>query len=166
MRTWTTLEEKLMKEQYPTADLLELADRLGRSVEGVRRKATRLGLRRAVDRSYASRNRGWTPEEDAFMRAHYNRDMTPGEIAKKLGRTRRAVAQHAYKTGLSKPAEKSINRVFNPDAELRLAIFTSLLVIAQDEPNKERGWQWRLAEDVRAGKYDDMRVTVYEGEAS
>ena len=60
LRYWTSDEDLLLRELGP--DYAEIARRLGRSVESVRKRAGRLSITRTTER--------WTKAEDDTLRAH------------------------------------------------------------------------------------------------
>ncbi len=58
-----------------------------------------------------SQRRDWTPYDDHILKTNMD-NMTHAEIAKRLGRTKRAIDQRVQKLGLSK---KRPNRKFTPE---------------------------------------------------
>jgi hypothetical protein len=46
MRRWTTEDESLLEELYPTTDYATLSSMLGRSISAIENKASRMGLRK------------------------------------------------------------------------------------------------------------------------
>ena len=98
MRTWTNEQLAILDSEYPTADLKELAGRLGKTHEAIKAKALIRKLKRSPD------VRVWSPEKRQKLIALYP-DHTNLEIASMLGSTESAVAGMAFKLKLRKSAE-------------------------------------------------------------
>lgn len=98
MRTWTNEHLAILDSEYPTADLKELATRLGKTLEAIKAKALIRKLRRSPD------VRVWSPGKRQKLIALYP-DHTNLEIASILGSTESAVAGMAFKLNLRKSAQ-------------------------------------------------------------
>ena len=93
MKTWTNEQLAILDSEYPTADLKELAGRLGKTLEAVKSKALIRKLKRSPD------VRVWSPDKRQKLIALYP-DHTNLEIALILGSTESAVAGMAFKLKL------------------------------------------------------------------
>lgn len=98
MKTWTNEQLAILDSEYPTADLKELAGRLGKTPEAVKSKALIRKLKRSPD------VRVWSPDKRQKLIALYP-DRTNLEIALILGSTESAVASMAFKLKLRKSAK-------------------------------------------------------------
>jgi len=98
MRTWTNEQFAILDSEYPTADLKELAGRLGKTPEAVKSKALIRKLKRSPD------VRVWSPDKRKRLIVLYP-DRTNLEIASMLGLTESAVCGMAFKLKLRKSAE-------------------------------------------------------------
>lgn len=98
MKTWSNEQLAILDSEYPTADLKELAGRLGKTPEAVKAKALIRKLKRSPD------VRVWSPVKRQKLIALYP-DHTNLEIASMLGSTESAVAGMAFKLKLRKSAE-------------------------------------------------------------
>lgn len=98
MKTWTNEQLAILDSEYPTADLKELAGRLGKTLEAVKSKALIRKLKRSPD------VRVWSPDKRQKLIALYP-DHTNLEIALILGSTESAVAGMAFKLKLRKSAK-------------------------------------------------------------
>lgn len=90
MKTWSNEQLAILDSEYPTADLKELAGRLGKTPEAVKAKALIRKLKRSPD------VRVWSPVKRQKLIALYP-DHTNLEIASMLGSTESAVAGMAFK---------------------------------------------------------------------
>ena len=98
MRTWTNEHLAILDSEYPTADLKELAGRLGKTPEAIKSKALIRKLKRSPD------VRVWSPEKRQKLIVLYP-NHTNLEIASMLGSTESAVSGMAFKLKLRKSAE-------------------------------------------------------------
>jgi len=81
MKPWMAVDDRLLRRHYATANLRELADRLGRTYVAMRCRANKIGLK-------THRKQAWTEAEKAFLRANYGPGkMTARQCAEALGRT-------------------------------------------------------------------------------
>ena len=85
MKTWTDEQLTILDSEYPTADLKELAGRLGKTLEAVKSKALIRKLKRSPD------VRVWSPERRQKLIVLYP-NHTNLEIASMLGSTESAVS--------------------------------------------------------------------------
>lgn len=84
MRPWTTGEVRRLKEAWGRWSTKRIAAELGRSVDAVTHKASRVGLE--------PRRRSWSPEDDAELLRLRADGMTVRGIALSMGTTEYAVA--------------------------------------------------------------------------
>lgn len=98
MRTWTNEHLAILDSEYPTADLKELAGRLGKTPEAIKSKALIRKLKRSPD------VRVWSPEKRQKLIVLYP-NHTNLEIASMLGSTESAVSGMAFKLKLRKSAK-------------------------------------------------------------
>jgi hypothetical protein len=98
-RGYSVGDDAAIRAAYTSsADLQELAARLGRSTGALRLRAAKLGLYRP------DRRARWSHGEDAALRDGYDSGLSCREIARELpGRTLAAVAARARKLGLGHP---------------------------------------------------------------
>ncbi|MDD3038860.1 HNH endonuclease signature motif containing protein [Bacteroides sp.] len=97
MKTWTDEQLIILDSEYPTADLKELAGRLGKTLVAIKAKALVRKLKRSPDA------RVWSPDKRQKLIALYP-DHSNLEIASMLGSTESAVAGMAFKLKLRKSA--------------------------------------------------------------
>lgn len=98
LRTWSNEQLGILDKEYPTANLSELAARLGRQVTAIRAKAKCRGLVRSSDA------RVWNSNKKERLVALYP-NHTNIEIASLLDSTESAVAAMAFKLNLRKSPE-------------------------------------------------------------
>lgn len=98
-KVWTQKMDRLLKQEFPTADLYQLAEMLGVTKGAVKSRAQKLHLQRAVNVKHI-----WTPEEDAVLRERYAESDTH-ELARQLGTSYNSTYQRANKLGLYKTHE-------------------------------------------------------------
>ena len=108
---WSRSDVELLRREYPTADLDELARRLGRKKSAVQGKASQLGVRRRVPlRHKVGVRYARTPEIDAEIRRVYQQpQLKRGQVnalAKRIGWPRWAVSTRARSLGLTIPRFK------------------------------------------------------------
>ena len=89
---WSKDEVKLLKKLYPDGGAREIAERTGRPLTSVRRRAYYMGIQ-------AREYRRWSANEVQLLKELY-RDETAQSIADKLGRTLEAVRSKARTIGL------------------------------------------------------------------
>lgn len=78
-RSWLPEETSFLTQNYHQLPVAAIAKKLNRSESGVRYKASKLGIVRAL----------WTPEEEAFVLDNRNKDR--GELGRTMGRSPNAV---------------------------------------------------------------------------
>ena len=100
MTTWTRKMVRTLKKDYPTADLNELAEKLGKSVGSIRAKAQVLRVRRA---GYKKHHK-WKKKELKMIAELYPYKSTV-EIAEMLGFTVSMIAGVAERYGMKKSHE-------------------------------------------------------------
>lgn len=92
-RYWEPRELKQLAACADTREMAVLAQRLGRTPDAVRMKATKLRL------PFTNRKRPWSKQEDRIVRREYNR--TPiDQLAAKINRTRSSVRFRAKVLGV------------------------------------------------------------------
>lgn len=97
-RTWSTEQLALLDKEYSTANLTDLAIRLGKTPVAVKGKANMRKLRRSANA------RVWIPQRIEMLRELYS-GHTNREIAKTIGVTENAVSGMAFKLKLKKSKE-------------------------------------------------------------
>ncbi|KEY59559.1 hypothetical protein [Serratia sp. DD3] len=92
---WTIRELHFVEEHYGKLPAQDIADQLGRSINGIRRVVHLLGL--------GNKSVGpWTEAEIALLHSHYKKGAGLGKIQSLLpGRTRAAIAALACKLGIT-----------------------------------------------------------------
>ena len=95
-RKWTAREEKIIRELYPTTDVLVIAKKLNRSVQAIMRRAWDLQIHKA-------RNT-WTKEDDNYIKKHYPNTPTK-KIAEHLKRSITAINIRAFDLNVKKNVE-------------------------------------------------------------
>lgn len=98
MRTWSTEQLAILDKEYPTANLSNLATRLGKTLAAVTSKAKMRRIKRSAD------IRIWTPQRIETLLELYP-ERTNHEIAKTIGVTESAVRGMAFKLKLRKSEE-------------------------------------------------------------
>lgn len=97
-KTWSNEQLAILDREYPTADLKELAQSLGKTKSAVRAKAKCRRLKRSSDVKV------WNPKKQEKLIALYP-NHTNQEIASLLGSTESAVGGRAFKLKLRKSPE-------------------------------------------------------------
>ncbi|HVZ40227.1 MAG TPA: hypothetical protein VHI13_13190 [Candidatus Kapabacteria bacterium] len=101
---WTKKQDDLLRRNYRTLPVAELAAMLSRTPHAVRNRLKLLRLLRLdVPRTSA---RAWTAKEDATMRRLYGERGCRKRLAERLGRSVPSINGRASKLGLMKPAAK------------------------------------------------------------
>lgn len=95
-RKWTAKEEKILRKEYPEADLQKLSKLLGRSVTSIQRRAWELKIHRKIN--------FWTKEEDEYVRMYYATTATK-KIATVIKRSISSINIRAFEMGISKNQE-------------------------------------------------------------
>ncbi len=97
-RRWSTDDDqRLMRLTARGSALEDVAQRLGRIPEAIRRRASRLGVQPPTPVPAPRRARRWTREEDELLRLHHA--LNPG-LAQLLGRSDAAVCRRLCTLGL------------------------------------------------------------------
>jgi hypothetical protein len=105
-RRWSTGDDqRLMRLTARGTTLEEAAQRLGRTPEAIRRRASRLAIEPPAPASAPRHARPWTPEEDELLRLHHA--LNPGRLAELLGRSDGAVCRRLCAIGLRGRAQRS-----------------------------------------------------------
>jgi hypothetical protein len=105
-RRWSTDDDlRLMRLTAQGSTLEDVAQRLGRTPEAIRRRSSRLGLARPAPASAPRHARRWTPEEDELLRLHHA--VNPARLAELLGRSDVAVCRRLCAIGLRARAQRS-----------------------------------------------------------
>ena len=89
-RRWTDKEIAFMKDYYGVLPAKEIAERLDRSYDAIRNKASELGI---------TKDNTWSDKEIALLKALYGR-MPASEIAKILDKTEAAIYHKASRLSL------------------------------------------------------------------
>lgn len=98
MKTWTDEQLAILDSEFSTANLNELAERLGKSREAIKSKALKRKLKRSPN------VRTWSPDRKEKLITLYP-DHTNLEIASILSSTESAVSGIAFKMKLRKSAK-------------------------------------------------------------
>ena len=105
-RRWSTDDDqRLMRLTARGTTLEEAAQRLGRTPEAIRRRASRLGIEPPAPAPAPRQARRWTREEDELLRLHHA--LNPGRLAELLGRSDGAVCRRLCAIGLRARAQRS-----------------------------------------------------------
>jgi len=103
-RGWTEQEVRLFEQSYPNTHNKDLAKRFGRTIYSIRKKATKLGLKKDWEGGYrlphSNPPNAWTKDEIETLKRMYYTSLNE-EIAQKLGRTLAAVGTKIRDIGLS-----------------------------------------------------------------
>ena len=95
---WTAAELAFLRENYSQMSNWAIGQQLGRSLEGVRRKAQKCGLQYQFGRPF-------TPDEDAYIRTNYETSQMR-EMVAALGRHHNSVRDRARQLGLSNATQE------------------------------------------------------------
>lgn len=109
---WTPEEDALLRRLWPALSVEQIAERIGRPVKGVYRRANRLGLTCGNQAAKVP----WTPEEDKVLKERIG-SMTYAEIGELLGRTEKSVKHRALHLSLRGGPKPRLPRL--KDAERR-----------------------------------------------
>ena len=93
-RPWSEDEIKLLKRLYQDENVQSIADKLGRSLDGVSVKASKIGLKKQGARP-------WSNQEIRLLKKLYP-SKTAQEIADQIGRPVQATRFRIFKLGLRK----------------------------------------------------------------
>ncbi len=105
-RSWSPLEDqRLVQLAARGQSLEEVAQRLGRTPEGIRRRAKRLAIAAPQPTPAPRGGRRWTREEDELLRLHHA--LNPARLAALLGRSDGAVCRRLCALGLRTTARRS-----------------------------------------------------------
>ena len=97
-KKWTKFEEELLIKEFPAKTNKELTEMFNRSEKSIIQHAHTLNL-------HKDKQTLWKNDEVDFLKNHYNVDMTPLEIAKKLKRSTSSVKGKAFSIGLADNVE-------------------------------------------------------------
>lgn len=97
-KKWTKFEEELLIKEFPAKTNKELTEMFNRSEKSIIQHAHTLNL-------HKDKQTLWKDDEVDFLKNHYNVDMTPLEIAKKLKRSTSSVKGKAFSIGLADNVE-------------------------------------------------------------
>lgn len=138
-RRWSPLEEQRLRQLTARGRTLEdVARRLGRTPEAIRRRASRLGIDPPRPASAARRAQRWTSEEDELLRLHHA--LNPARLAALLGRSDVAVCRRLCALGLRATARRSPhhpagrNADVSPSTRRRRASVDDLVLGANGPP--------------------------------
>ncbi len=94
MRGWSEDEVKQLKESYQKVDTQSLADRLGRTLGSVHRKACNIGITQRLSI--------WSSEELTLLKEIYS-NTNVMEVSERLGRSVPAIRAKAFKLKVTRP---------------------------------------------------------------
>lgn len=105
-RRWSSVEDQRLAQLTASGrSLEEIAQRLGRTPEAIRRRAKGLGIAPPRPAPAPRRTRRWTNEEDELLRLHHA--LNPARLAELLGRSDVAVCRRLCVLGLRASAGRS-----------------------------------------------------------
>ena len=105
-RRWSIQDDQRLAQLTARGATLEdVAQRLGRTPEALRRRAARLGAKPPRPAPAPRRARHWTGEEDELLRLHHA--LNPARLAELLGRSDAAVCRRLCALGLRASAQRS-----------------------------------------------------------
>ena len=105
-RRWSIHDNhRLLQLTVRGGTLEDVAQRLGRTPEAIRRHASRLGIKPPEPAPAPRHARRWTGEEDELLRLHHA--LNPGRLAQLLGRSDAAVCRRLCALGLRARAQRS-----------------------------------------------------------
>jgi hypothetical protein len=105
-RRWTNPDDQRLARLFDLELTIgDVAVRLGRTPEAVRRRAARQGIRNAHVLNASGDRRRWTPEEDQILRLHAA--LNPGRLAPLVDRSDMAVCRRLRTLGLRSKAKSS-----------------------------------------------------------
>ncbi|HAG0017507.1 TPA: AsnC family protein [Salmonella enterica] len=116
-REWTPEEEETLISLYPDRTFREIATLLGRTKAAVQFRAIRLRREGRLD----YKHKPFTPEQNAFIRAHRH-SMKLSEVAAHLGRkSRSTIANHIKRLGVTYRKYGDLNHFTKyPDSDVEL----------------------------------------------
>lgn len=105
-RRWGTREDQLLAALVARGDTLgDTAQQLGRTPEGIRRRASRLGITPPPPAPAPRRGRRWTRAEDELLRLHHA--LNPAALGELVGRSDGAVCRRLCSLGLRAGAQRT-----------------------------------------------------------
>lgn len=108
MRRWTRKEKQFLKENRKTMTNQQIADELGRSINGVQNMIGKMKIQKK-----RGGHNFWTDTEDNTVRLNYGK-FSCEDIGRAIGRTAHAVQLRASMLGLSKRTRKQVmGKVFD-----------------------------------------------------
>jgi hypothetical protein len=111
-RRWNPFDDQRLRRLTDRGiTLQDASQRLGRTPEAIRRRASRLGVRSPAPAPAPRHARRWTAEEDELLRLHHA--LNPGRLAELLGRSGVAVCRRLNAIGLRARAARSPHHPVN-----------------------------------------------------
>jgi hypothetical protein len=111
-RRWSTEEDRRLAQLSWRGDALEdVAQRLGRTPEAIRRRAARIGISSPPSAPAPRRAQRWTSEEDELLRLY--QALNPARLAQLLGRSDLSVSRRLCLLGLRARAGRSPHHPVN-----------------------------------------------------
>lgn len=136
---WTDEEDAFFRENYGKIPTAEIAKKVGRTKTAVQDRARRCGIVASRDGKHPSLT--WTPEEDAFLRAHYL-EWEARRIGNELGKTKNSVIGRANRLGLQSPKKGRI-----PPRPSQIVVSVPREVDMAGE--RQKGCQWIEGDPLR-----------------
>jgi hypothetical protein len=97
-RRWSAQDERRLVQLTVTGNTMEdVAQKLSRTPEAIRRRAARLGITPPMRARAPRGGTRWAPAEDELLRLHHA--LNPGRLAQLLGRSDSAVCQRLVCSG-------------------------------------------------------------------
>jgi transposase-like protein len=105
-RRWSAQDERRLVQLTVTGNTMEdVAQKLSRTPEAIRRRAARLGITPPMRARAPRGGTRWAPAEDELLRLHHA--LNPARLAQLLGRSDSAVCQRLGLLGLRAAAARS-----------------------------------------------------------
>lgn len=129
-KNYTKEEDKFLFDNAKDMPVKDMAEKLGRPIDGVRTRMHRLGIN--LRKLKGTEQIAWSKEEEKFLKDNYYK-MTAKEISKILGRSEIAVAHRRIVMGL-----KTKTKPVPPEGRLRKSDGYLRLVMPLDENGKRK----------------------------
>jgi hypothetical protein len=153
-RRWSTDDDhRLMRLTARGGTLEDVAQRLGRTPEAIRRRAARLAIESPAPAPAPRQARRWSREEDGLLRLHHA--LNPARLAELLGRSDVAVCRRLSAIGLRARAQRSPHHPGNgpvAGAAARRAAKPRRHVIGSPRPIQVGAFREAAAQDAGAAR--------------
>lgn len=119
-KAWTKKEEQIVKEEFNSTSIKQLAKQLGRTENAIKTRAYTLGL--IISEENRPRTK-WTQEEIDYIKKNV-KNKTYEEIGEYLGRSSAAIASKASSLKISKSPLRQSRRAWSLKDSLLIALTT------------------------------------------